>query len=76
MSAQLELISLRNPWVRRSKSTPPTKQRTGPTPTPEGRAPAGQDKRVATTPGYIDIWAGLVLRGNRMRSLGTGDAAP
>ena len=55
--------------VRRSKSTPPTKQSKGPTPTPEGRAPAGKDKRVATTPGYVDIWAGLVLKGKRFLPL-------
>jgi hypothetical protein len=55
--------------VRRSKSTPSTKQSKGPMPTPEGRAPAGQDKRVATTPGYVDIWAGLVLRGKRFLPL-------
>ena len=55
--------------VRRSKSTPPPKQSKGPTPTPEGRAPAGKDKRVATTPGYVDVWAGLVLRGKRFLPL-------
>jgi hypothetical protein len=54
--------------VRRAKSTPATKQSTGPTP-PEGRAPAGKNKRVATTPGYVDIWAGLVLKGKRFLPL-------
>jgi hypothetical protein len=53
--------------VRRSKSTPLTKQSKGPT--PEGRALAGKDKRVATTPGYVDIWAGLVLKGKRFLPL-------
>jgi hypothetical protein len=55
--------------VRRSKSALPAKQSKGPTQTPEGRAPAGQDKRVATTPGYVAIWAGLVLRGKRFLPL-------
>jgi hypothetical protein len=36
--------------VRRSKNTLPTQQSKGPTQTPEGRAPVGKDKRVATTP--------------------------
>ena len=55
--------------VRRSKSRPTSKQGNGPTPSPEGRRPAGKDKRVATTPGYVDIWAGLVLKGKRVLPL-------
>jgi hypothetical protein len=55
--------------VRRSKSTLHTKRSKGPTQTPEGRAPAGKDKRVTMTPGYVAIWAGLVPRGKRFLRL-------
>src|SRR5436305_2767662 len=53
--------------VRRAKSTPPKKKRTTePAQTQSGGRPAPtQTRRTATAPGYVDIWAGLVLRGKR-----------
>src|SRR5436305_412016 len=53
--------------VQRSKSTPPKKKRTTePAQTQSGGRPTPtQTRRTATAPGYVDIWAGLVLRGKR-----------
>jgi hypothetical protein len=59
--------------VRRSKSRPTTKQRTkqssGPAQQGEGGPVAKEKRRTATTPGYVDIWAGLVLKGKRFLPL-------
>jgi hypothetical protein len=59
--------------VRRSKSRPPrkqsTKQGTG-LAQQGGGGPVPQEKRrTATAPGYVDIWAGLVLKGKRFLPL-------
>lgn len=54
--------------VRRSKSRPPTKQSKGPA-QQGGGGPVQKEGRPATAPGYVDIWAGLVLRGKRFLPL-------
>jgi hypothetical protein len=58
--------------VRRSKSTrtPKKKRSTGPAP-PQGRGGPAQteQRRTATAPGYVDIWAGLVLKGKQVLPL-------
>jgi Transposase DDE domain len=52
--------------VRRSKSTPKTKRSKEAAPKQDGRGPVQkEERRTATAPGYVDIWAGLVLRGKR-----------
>jgi hypothetical protein len=64
--------------VRRStsKGTPQktTKTKTKRTPGPAqqqsgGRPAQTETRRTATTPGYVDIWAGLVLKGKQMLPL-------
>jgi hypothetical protein len=58
--------------VRCSTSRPPTQQSTstGPRPAHGTGAPAPKEvRRTATTPGYVAIWAGLVLRGKRFLPL-------
>ena len=61
--------------VRRakSKSTPKTKKKkwsTGPAPTQGRGGPAQtEERRTATAPGYVDIWAGLVLKGKQVLPL-------
>jgi hypothetical protein len=58
--------------VRCSTSRPPRQQSKskGPRPAHGTGAPAQKEvRRTATTPGYVDIWAGLVLRGKRFLPL-------
>src|SRR5207248_121639 len=66
--------------VRRSKSTPKKKKRTtGPAQKQSGGRPARtpgrggpaptETRRTATTPGSVDIWAGLVLKGKQFLPL-------
>jgi|GEM_PF-888695 hypothetical protein len=58
--------------VRRSQSRPRTKQSTGKGPRPAhgtGTPTQKEERRTATTPGYVDIWAGLVLKGKRFLPL-------
>ena len=65
--------------VRRSKSMPQKKRTTGPAQQHSGGRPAQtpgrggpaqtQTRRTATTPGYVDIWAGLVLKGKQVLPL-------
>jgi hypothetical protein len=56
---------------RRSKSRPP-KTTKRPTQQQSGGRPASaqtETRRTATTPGYVDIWAGLVLKGKQILPL-------
>jgi Transposase DDE domain len=59
--------------VRRSKRRSSTKQRTKQSKGPvlqDGGGPAPQEeRRTATAPGYVDVWAGLVLRGKQFLPL-------
>jgi hypothetical protein len=58
--------------VRRSKSksAPQKKRSTGPVPPQGGGGPAQTEaRRTATAPGYVDIWAGLVLKGKQVLPL-------
>jgi hypothetical protein len=55
--------------VRRSKSRPPTKQSKGPAQQGGGGPVPKEERRTATAPGYVDIWAGLVLKGKRFLPL-------
>jgi len=56
--------------VRRSKTTPKKKRAPGAA-QKRGRGAGAQqkDQRVATTSGYVDIWAGLVLKGKQFLPL-------
>ena len=56
--------------VRRAKSRPTPKRSTGRAQTQDGSGPAPkEERRTATAPGYVDIWAGLVLKGKRFLPL-------
>jgi hypothetical protein len=51
--------------VRRpTKGAPPRKRKRG-APPAKGGPPVARPARVATTSGYVDVWAGLVLRGKQ-----------
>jgi len=52
--------------VRRSKSTPQKKRSKKAAQKQDGKGPVQkEERRTAMAPGYVDIWAGLVLRGKR-----------
>src|SRR2546423_14348330 len=53
--------------VRRSKSTPQKKRSKKAAQKQDGKGPVQkEERRTATAPGYVAIWAGLVLRGKRV----------
>jgi hypothetical protein len=55
--------------VRSPKAVPKTKRTKTAAQMPAGGTPAPKEKRVATTWGYVDIWAGLVLQGKQFLPL-------
>jgi Transposase DDE domain len=56
--------------VRRPTKGAPSRRRQRPASPAQGAAPAARPARVATTSGYVDVWAGLVLRGKQFFPLG------